>query len=86
MPYEDRLTNCVVIKEDLSNGQKVESFSVYGYLPGYRHKKILLFEGKTIGHKVICKFSPLRCSKYEIVINSADKDYKIKDIKAYYAR
>lgn len=86
MPHERKLTNCVVIKEDLSNGQKVESFSVYGYLPVYRDKKILLFEGKTIGHKVICKFSPLRASKYEVVINSAYGDYVIKDIKAYYAK
>ena len=85
-PSEKNLTNCVVIKEELSNGQKVESFSVYGYLPNYRHKKILLFEGKTIGHKVICKFSPLRASKYEVVINFYNGDYVIKDIKAYYAK
>ena len=75
-----------MIKEDLTDGQSVESFSVYGYLPEYRHKKILLFEGKTIGHKVLCKFSPMRCSKYEVVINQHDGDYKIKDIKAFYAK
>ena len=86
LPLEDRLTNCIVLKEDLTNGQKVESFSIYGYLPGYRHKKILLFEGKTIGHKVICKFSALRASKYEIVINSYSGDYTIKDIKAFYVK
>ena len=43
IPKETNLTNCVVIEEDLTNGQKVESFSIYGYLPRYRHKKILLF-------------------------------------------
>ena len=85
-PSERNLTNCVVIKEDLSNGQKVESFSIYGYLPAYRNKKILLFEGKTIGHKVICKFSPLRASKYEVVINKHSGEYAIKDIKAFYAK
>lgn len=86
IPKEERLSNCVMIKEDLTNGQSVESFSIYGYLPAYKHKKILLFEGKTIGHKVLCKFSPLRCSKYEVVINSHNGDYAIKDIKAYYAK
>ena len=86
IPTEDLLSNCVMIKEDLTDGQSVESFSVYGYLPEYRHKKILLFEGKTIGHKVLCKFSPMRCSKYEVVINQHDGDYKIKDIKAFYAK
>ena len=83
MPLESRLSNCVCIQEDLTNGQSVESFSVYGYLPEYRHKKILLFEGKTIGHKVLCKFSPLRASKYEIVINEHSGDYTIKDNSCY---
>ena len=75
-----------VLQEDLTNGQSVESFSVYGHLPEYRHKKILLFEGKTIGHKVLCKFSPLRASKYEIVINEHSGDYTIKDIKVFYVK
>lgn len=86
MPLESRLSNCVCIQEDLTNGQSVESFSVYGYLPEYRHKKILLFEGKTIGHKVLCKFSPLRASKYEVVINEHSGDYTIKDIKVFYVK
>lgn len=86
IPKEERLSNCVMIKEDLSNGQLVESFSIYGYLPAYKHKKILLFKGKTIGHKVLCKFSPLRASKYEVIINQHDGDYAIKDIKAYYVK
>lgn len=86
MPLEKNLSNCLMIQEDLTNGQSVESFSVYGYLPVYGHKKILLFEGKTIGHKVFCKFSALRCSKYEVVINSHNGDYKIRDIKAFYVK
>lgn len=86
IPSSKNLTNCIMIKEDLANGQKVKSFSIYGYLPAYKHKKVLLFEGKTIGHKVICKFSPLRASKYEVVINTYDDDYVISDIKAYYVK
>jgi alpha-L-fucosidase len=86
MPYESRLSNCIVIKEDLRDGQKIESFSIYGYCPRYQNKKIHLFEGKTVGHKVICKFSPLRCSKYEIVINKQCGDSKIKSIEAYFVK
>lgn len=86
MPTEKNLSNCIVIKEDLTDGQSVESFSIYGYLPAYKHKKILLFEGKTIGHKVICKFSPLRCSKYEITVTGHSGGYRIKDIKAFYVK
>ncbi len=85
-PSESHLSNCLMIMEDLTNGQSVESFSVYGYLPEYRHKKILLFEGKTIGHKALCKFGALRCSKFEVVINSHSGDYKIRDIKAFFVK
>ncbi|MBR6708994.1 MAG: alpha-L-fucosidase [Clostridia bacterium] len=86
IPTENLLTNCIVLEEDLTGGQSVESFSIYGYLPRYTNKKILLFEGKTIGHKVICKFSALRCSTYEIVINRHNGDYALKSIKAYYVK
>ena len=85
-PKKEHLSNCVVIKEDLSSGQSVEEFSIYGYLPHYINKKILLFRGKTIGHKVICKFSAMRASKYELVIDKHNGDYKIADIKAFYVK
>ena len=85
-PGEEKLSNAVVIREDLTDGQKIESFSIYAYLPGYKTKKIQVFEGKTVGHKVICKFSPMRASKYEVVINSASGECKIRDIKAYYVK
>lgn len=86
VPRMSRLSNCIMIQEDLANGPSVTSFCIYGYLPNYTKKKILLFEGRTIGHKVICKFSALRCSKYEIVIKEHNGDYKIKNIQAFYAK
>ncbi len=85
-PSENNLSNALVITEDLKNGQKITSFSVYAYLPVYEHKKVQVFEGKTVGHKVICKFSPLRASKYEVVINSSDGEHTLTDIKAYYVK
>lgn len=86
IPKEENLSNAIAIREDLTDGQKIESFSVYAYLPNYKSKKIQVFEGKTVGHKVICKFSAIRASKYEVVINSASGEYKIKDIKVYYVK
>lgn len=83
---ESDLSNTLVLCEDLTEGQKIFSFSVYAYLPYYKHKKILLFEGKTIGHKQICRFSPLRASKFEIVLNEYEKNARISDIKAYYVK
>ena len=85
-PDESRLANRLVICEDLTHGQRIESFSVYAYLPVYQKKKILLFEGRTVGHKVICPFGALRASRFEVVVNSASGDYAITDIKAYFAK
>ena len=85
-PDTAKLSNTVVLREDLTKGQKIESFSVYAYLPHYQDKKIQVFEGKTVGHKVICKFSPIRASKYEVVINSASGEHKLRDIKAYFVK
>ena len=86
MPTENHLSNTIVISEDLTNGQKISSFSVYAYLPHYKKKKIQVFEGKTVGHKVFCKFSPIRATKYEVVINASDGEHRITDIKAFYVK
>ena len=86
IPKEENLSNCVMIKEDISQGQSVTSFSIYAHLPHYQKKKLLVFEGKTIGHKVYCKFSPIRASGYTVEINGHDGDHSITEIKAYYVK
>jgi hypothetical protein len=83
---EDPISNCVVLQEDITEGQSVTSFRINAYLPGYRTKKICVFEGKTVGHKVFCKFSPIRATKYEVVINASDGEHRITDIKAFYVK
>ncbi len=86
IPAEKNLSNTIVISEDLTQGQRITSFSVYAYLPRFKKKKIQVFEGKTVGHKVICKFSPIRATKYEVVINASNGEHRIKDIKAFYVK
>ena len=86
IPKEERLSNCLMLKENLQNGQSIRSFRIYGYLPHYQQKKILLFEGRTVGHKVYCRFPALRCSKFEVEITDYDGAYALKDIKAFYVR
>ena len=72
--------------EDLTQGQSITSFRVYGYLPAYQKVKILLFEGKTVGHKIYCRFSPLRVSQFEVEVTGHDGDYTITDMQAYYVK
>lgn len=83
---EPGLSNTLVLSEDLTGGQKITSFSVYAYLPHYKHKKILVFEGKTVGHKLICKFGSIRASKYEVVVNGTDGDHRLSNIQAFFVK
>ena len=83
---EDPISNCVVLQEDITEGQSVTSFRINAYLPGYRTKKICVFEGKTVGHKVFCKFAAIRAWQYELEITGHDGDYVIRDMQAYYVK
>ena len=73
------------MKEDLTNGQKISSFRIYGYLPHYKHKRVLLFEGRTVGHKVFCRFNAIRASKFEVEICGSE-GAALADVKAYFVR
>lgn len=80
------LSNRVVISEDLTNGQSVTSFRLYAHLPCYRAKRICVFQGSTIGHKLICSFGAIRSAKYTLEVTGHDGEYTIADMKAYFAK
>lgn len=86
VPRSEHLSNTLVLEEDLTGGAAVESFRIYAYLPDNRHKKILVFQGSTIGHKLICRFSAMRASRYEVEITACSKPHALKAIRAYYVR
>ena len=78
-----RLVNTVVLAEDMTNGQTIRSFQIYAHLPCYNAKRILVFNGNTVGHKLICRFPTVNTPKITVEITSADGETHIKDIKAY---
>lgn len=80
------LTNRIVIMEDLSDGASVTSFRLWAYLPTYQKRKILIYEGRTIGHKVICRFGAIRSSNFVLEITGASGKPKIKDMKPYFIK
>ena len=84
-PRTERVSNCLMLKEDLADGQRITSFRIYAYLPHYKHKKVLLFEGRTVGHKVLCRFNAIRASAFEVEIEG-DEGAKLSDVKAYFVR
>ena len=78
--------NRVVICEDIADGQAVKSFKVYAHLPHYRHKRILVYVGETIGHKAICPIFTIRSPKLTVEITDSDGEHKITEIKGYFAK
>jgi len=85
-PLPERLSNCVMLKEDLTQGQSVTSFRIYAYLPKYQKKKLLVYEGRTIGHKVYCRFGAIRASKYTVEITGHDGEYEISEMRAFFVK
>ena len=78
------LANRIVLMEDITDGQKIKSFRLWAYLPTYQKKKILVFEGRTVGHKQICHFGAIRGSKYVLEITESSGTPKLRDMKAYF--
>ena len=78
--------NTVVLMEDLTDGQSIKAFKVYAYLPHNTSRKILVFNGNTVGHKVICRFPTICTPKITVEITDADGEYCLKDIKAYFVK
>jgi len=78
--------NRIAISEDITNGQAVKGFKVYAHLPEYKHVRILVYMGTTIGHKVICPIPAMRSPKITVEITDSDGEHTLTAIKTYYAK
>lgn len=78
--------NTVEITEDLSEGQSIKAFKVYVHLPHYTKKRILVFNGNTVGHKLICRIPTVCTPKITVEITDSEGEYKLKDIKPYFVK
>jgi len=80
------LVNRVILTEDLTGGESVSEFEIYANLPHYKSKKVCLYRGCTIGHKVICVFPTVRTAKLTVVVKGHNGEYKISSMKPYYVK
>lgn len=80
---EENLLNHVILEENIDMENYVEKFSVYVY-PHCYGKRILVYQGTTIGHKHICMFPTVNTGKVEIVIEQERGKHSMKDIRLYY--
>ncbi len=72
--------NCVEVGEDITRGQRVESFEVEA-LVGGKWKKVA--RGTTIGYKRILTFPEVKTPVLRIVVNSSRGKANIKYLAAY---
>lgn len=74
--------NALLLAEDISQGQRVESFKIEAQINNKWH---YLTEGTTIGYKRLLRFSDCTPSKIRITITSSRSTAHLCDIGAYYA-
>ena len=74
--------NTLMIREDIANGQRVESFTLEGLYDGQWQK---IAEGTTIGYKRLLKFPDTSTDKIRITIGSTRSTARISEVGLYYA-
>lgn len=76
------LVNTILLQEDISRGQRVESFVCEGYIDS---KWVELAKGTTIGYKRLLKISDCYPEKIRIYITSSRGNANISNVGAFYA-
>lgn len=79
------LVDHVVLEESLDSGEHIEKFRIYAYPSGYG-KRVLVYEGYTIGHKHICSFPTVYTNRLDIVIEEENAPHTMKNIQVYYTK
>lgn len=79
---KDALVNAFMIQEDISKGQRVESFLVEAYKDG---SWIHMAEGTTIGYKRLVRFSDTRPERIRVTIRSARGVANVAAVGLFYA-
>lgn len=64
-----QMVDHVILKENLLTGREISEFEIYAYgYPCVSPTPLQVYKGSTIGHKAICRFSPVRTMKLEVVL------------------
>jgi alpha-L-fucosidase len=72
----------VILQEDLSQGEAVRRFAIH-VQTGVSGQLVTLYEGRNIGHKAICRFPLVACSKVVVEITEADRPVKLRSVSLH---
>ncbi|WP_044265148.1 alpha-L-fucosidase [Bacteroides timonensis] len=79
---KDALVNAFMIQEDISKGQRIESFLVEAYKDG---SWIHMAEGTTVGYKRLVRFSDTRPERIRVTIRSSRGVANVDAVGLFYA-
>lgn len=79
---EPQLIDCVVLQEDIQFGEAVENYRIL-ITPYTGGEDIVVYQGRTIGHKAIARFPLVRSANVTIEVISARQDVRLKTINVY---
>ena len=79
---KDALVNAFMIQEDISKGQRIESFLVEAYKDS---SWIHMAEGTTVGYKRLVRFSDTRPERIRVTIRSARRVANVAAVGLFYA-
>lgn len=80
---KDAVFNTFLIQEDISKGQRVESFTVETLIDGIWQQ---LGEGTTVGYKRLLRFPECKAEKIRVTVNGSRGVANISKVGLFYAR
>ena len=79
---KDTVFNTLLIREDISKGQRVESFILEAMSEG---EWVKIAEGTTVGYKRMLKFPEVRTDRIRVTVSSTRKTARISEVALYNA-
>lgn len=80
---EKEYVNVFMIQEDISRGQRIESFKLEAYI---NDRWECVANGTTIGHKRLIRFPQVETDKFRLTINKSRNRYNISQVGGYYEK
>jgi alpha-L-fucosidase len=79
---KDTVFNTLLIREDISKGQRVESFILEAMSEG---EWVKIAEGTTVGYKRMLRFPEVRTDRIRVTVSSTRKTARISEVALYNA-
>lgn len=79
----EQLVNCVVLEEDITDGEGIEEFCLYAK-PIFHPHSLLVYRGYTVGHKAICRFPSIFTQQITVEIVRQNGDCRLARVAVYH--